>query len=46
MDTDGEIYFSLTQVSTNSDVYMVFLSKLAAKLTSQDPNWKEKTVLL
>ena len=44
--TGGKLYCALTQVNTDSDVYCLFISKLVAKLTSEDRNWRQNTVLL
>ena len=46
IDTDGGAYFALTQVNTDSDVFLLFLRKLFDKLTSEDRSWKENTVIL
>ena len=44
--TSGELYSSLYQVNTDSKIFCLFLTKLAAKLGTIDPNWRENTVLL
>ena len=46
IDTDGKVYFSLTQVNTNTDVFLLFLKRLCDKLTTEDKNWKQNTVML
>jgi hypothetical protein len=33
-------------VNTNSEVFSIFLERLAGKLTEQRPGWREDTVLL
>ena len=33
IDNYGEVYVTLTQVNTNSDVFCIFLERLVAKLT-------------
>ena len=46
VDSNGSIYCSLTQANTNSDIILMFLSKLVALLTKEDRNWRDKTVFL
>ena len=46
IDSWGEVYVSLTQVNTNSEVFSIFLERLASKLTEQRPDWRQDTVLL
>ena len=46
LDTDGRLYLSLTQVNTDSDVMLMFLSRLALVLTKEDPEWRTNTVLV
>lgn len=42
----GEVYLSLTQVNTDQDVMMLYLSKLASILTTENRNWREKTIFM
>ena len=44
--TDGKMYCSLTQINTDQNVFCVFISKLASKLTNEDRNWRDNTLLL
>ena len=44
--TTGRVYVSLTQVNTNSEVMISFLSRLATVLTSEDRDWRRNTVWL
>ena len=46
MSTDGRIYFSFTQVNTDSRVFCIFMTKLVEKLTAEEPDWRKNTVLL
>ena len=46
LDTDGRIYLSLTQFNTDSDVMLMFLSRLANLLSSEDKDWRVNTVWL
>ena len=46
IDTDGRVYFALTQVNTDSDIFMLFMKRLMDKLTSEDRSWRTNTVLL
>lgn len=44
--TDGRLYCSLTQVNTTSKVFCAFVSRLAAKLTEEDRDWRTNSILL
>ena len=46
LDTDGRLYLSLTQFNTDSDVMLMFLSRLAHLLSQEDNNWREDTYFL
>ena len=46
ISTEGRLYCALTQVNTDHDVFCLFISMLAKKLTSEDRNWKGNTLLL
>ena len=46
VDTDGRAYFTLTQVNTDTDVFLLFLKRLFDKLTTEERTWKENTVVL
>ena len=46
VDTEGRLYLSLTQFNTDSDVMLMFLSRLATVLTAEDKHWRDNTVLL
>ena len=46
LDTTCRVYVSLTQVNTNSEVMISFLSRLATVLTSEDREWRRNTVWL
>ena len=46
MSTDGEVYFSLTQVNTDHEIKMLFLTELAAVLDSERPDWRKNTLIL
>ena len=39
LDTDGNIWFSLTQVNTDSDVMTTFLRYLVRQLDLESPGW-------
>jgi hypothetical protein len=39
-DSEGEVYFALTQVNTNADIMKMFLSQLASRLDVDRPNWR------
>ena len=44
VSTDGEVWASLTQCNTDTDVMMMFMSRLATVLSSESSNWRENTV--
>ena len=44
LSTDGEVYASIIQCNTDTDVYMMFMSRLAEVLTKESPGWRENTV--
>ena len=46
LDTDGRLYLSLTQFNTDSDVMLMFLSRLANVLSQEDADWRENTYWL
>ena len=46
IDTDGHLYLSLTQFNTDSDVMLMFLSRLATVLTQEKEDWREDTYWL
>ena len=39
IDNYGAIYYALTQVTTNHDVFQLFTTQLAAKLNKESPGW-------
>ena len=46
IDTDGHLYLSLTQFNTDSNVMLMFMSRLATVLTAEDKNWRDNTYWL
>ena len=44
--TDGNLYCALTQVNTDARVFCLFISKLVAKLTKEDKEWRRNTMIL
>ena len=44
--TDGSASYCLTQVNTNNKVFSLYLTWLVKRLTQEDPNWKENSILL
>jgi len=46
LDTEGNIYYSLTQANTDQHVMMVFLIHLVEQLDLARPSWRDDTVLL
>ena len=46
IDTDGRLYMSLTQFNTDSDVMLMFMSRLADLLTHEQKDWRDNTYWL
>ena len=46
IDTNGRVYFALTQANTDANVFVLFLKGLFDKLSSEDRHWKSKTLIL
>jgi len=46
LDTEGCVYYSLTQANTDQDVMMVFLIHLVKVLDTERPSWRDDTILL
>ena len=46
LDTDGRVYFSLTQANTDSDVMTTFLRALFRQLDRETPGWQESSTIL
>ena len=46
MDTHGQVYFSVTQSTVDSEVFVAFLLRLAAILDSEDNDWRSNTIVV
>ena len=46
IDNYGEAFVTMTQVNTDENVFCLYLENLATKLTKDDPNWKQNSILL
>ena len=46
LDTDGRLWFALTQANTDADVMITFLRYLARQLDRETPGWQEDTTIL
>ena len=46
IDTDGRVWYSLTQANTDQNVMLVYLQHLVAVLDAEIPGWKADTYLL
>ena len=46
LDTDGNIWFSLTQTNTDADVMTTFLRYLSRQLDLEFPGWQEDSYIL
>ena len=44
VSTEGEVWASLTQCNTDTDVMMMFMSRLASVLSAESSKWRENTV--
>lgn len=46
LDTDGRVYTALTQVNTDSEVIIAYLSKLVSVLAQEDKDFRVNTVFV
>ena len=46
VDTDGNLYLSLTQQNTDTDVMLMFFSRLANVLSQENMEWRDETYWL
>lgn len=46
IDTDGELYFALKQVNTDTRMMQLFLQSLVKKLSKADKNWRDKSIIV
>ena len=46
LDTHGNVWFTLTHASTDSDIIALFFKHLVASLDSETPDWQDDTVFL
>ena len=46
IDTEGDVYLSLTQVTTDQHVMKLFLSKLAMQLDGTRATWRDDTIIM
>ena len=46
IDTEGRVYAALSQVNTDSDMFLLFMHSLTKKLDEETPGWREDTVVL
>ena len=46
LDTDGHIWFALSQAKTNSNMIALFLSSLKRALDAETPGWEENSYVL
>ena len=44
--SDGDMWVTLTTCNTNSEVMMLFITRLASELTKQRKDWRNDTVFL
>ena len=46
MDTEGRMWFALTQANTDSDIMTTFLRSLSRQLDMETPGWQEDATIL
>ena len=46
MSSDGEVWVALTTCNTDSNVLMLFMTKLASELTKQSKDWRNNTIFV
>jgi len=46
IDTQGNLYGSLTQVNTDHRVFCLFMTKLVDRLNAEDRNWRDNSCIL
>ena len=46
LDTEGRVYYSLTQANTDQNVMLAFLIGLMHLLDLESPSWREDTIFL
>ena len=46
LDTNGKIWFALTQANTDADVMTTFLRALVRQLDKETPGWQENSTIL
>ena len=46
LSTEGEVYASPIQANTDTEVYMMFLSRLALVLSTEGAGWRDNTVFV
>ena len=46
IDSNGQLYFSLSQANNNSVTMILFLQMLIEKLDKERPGWRRSTILL
>ena len=46
MDTDGRVWFALTQANTDSDVMLLYFTHLLRLLDQDTPTWRDDTIFL
>ena len=46
IDTDGLTYFAISQSTTDQRVFGAFMVRLSTILDSEDPDWREHTIIL
>ena len=46
LDTNGRVYYSMSQANTDTDVLMLFMRYLIKQLDSESADWRNETIFL
>ena len=46
LDTEGQVFYSLSHANTDSDVMMTFFLHMTSKLDQESPGWQDNTMWL
>ena len=46
LDTDGNVYFTLSHANTNSETLLLFLSQFCRLLDNENWGWRDNTIFL
>ena len=46
LDTEGNVYYSLSQTNTDTDMMMLFMRHLLRRLDEEAADWRDNTIFL